>query len=372
MNGALSETAQPASAEPALPQSSPDGTSPPHRTRGPLLLLAVLAALFTCWAARELLVPMTLALFFALIGGPIVSRLRRLWIPRWIGALALVAGGLALAVLLATQLAPSAAEWVRKAPRELRQELPKLRELVKPVEEANRAAASLAQAAGPAPDDSVRVVERRADLWDMLAHTPSLLAGVLAVVLLSYFFLVYGEAMQHKAIALLPQRQHKRVTVGILLDIERDVTRYVVAITLINTLIAGVLTGALVWLGLDFSDALLWGVVAGLLNYAPYVGPLIGVIVYAVVGLVSFEDPTRTLLLPAVYLGLHALESQVITPIVLGRWLTISPLVILLWLMLWGFLWGIAGLLLAVPMLVCFKLIAARLPGWEGWAKMME
>lgn len=371
----MNAVAPPPVGEPATPAGTPPPDPPrTRRARGPLLFLAVLAALFACWAARDLLIPVMLAAFFAVIGGPVVSRLRRLWVPRWIGAAALVAGGLALTVLLAAQLAAPAAEWVRDAPRELRQEIPKLRELVKPVEEANRAAASLAQqAAGPARDGyTVRVIERRADLWDMLARTPRFLAGLLAVVLLSYFFLVYGEDLQRRAIALLPARQHQRVTVGILQDIERDVTRYVVTITLINTLVAAVLTGALIWLGLDFSDALLWGVVAGLLNYAPFVGPLIGVIAYAVVGLVSFEDPARALLLPALYLGLHTLESQLITPIVLGRRLAISPLVLLLWLMLWGFLWGIAGLLLAVPMLVCFKLAAARIPGWEGWAKVME
>lgn len=368
------EVPDPASAPAAEPAAEP-APEPlrPRRARGPLMLLAVLAALFACWAARDLLIPIMLAAFFSTIGSPIVSRLRRLWIPRWLGALGLVAGGLALSVLLATQLAPAAAEWIRNAPHELRQEIPKLRELVKPVEEANRAAASLAQAAGPANDGrTVRVIERRTDLWDMLASTPRFIAGLLAVVLLSYFFLVYGEDLQRKAIALLPERQQKRVTVGILQDIERDVTRFVITITLINTAMAAVLTGALVWLGLDFSDALLWGVVAGLLNYAPFIGPMIGVIAYAVVGLVSMDDPARALLLPAVYLVLHTLESQVITPIVLGRRLATSPLMLLLWLMLWGFLWGIPGLLLAVPMLVCFKLVAAKIPGWEGWAKVME
>ena len=74
----------------------------------------------------------------------------------------------------------------------------------------------------------------------------------------------------------------------------------------------------------------------------------------------------------AVFLGLHALESQLVTPIVLGRRMSISPLVLLLWLMLWGWLWGIAGLLLAVPMLVCFKIVAERVDGWQGWAKVIE
>ena len=143
-------------------------------------------------------------------------------------------------------------------------------------------------------------------------------------------------------------------------------------ITVINIALGLLLTGALYWLGLDIADALLWGTVAALLNFAPYVGPLTGVLALGVVGVVAFDDPGRMLLPPAIFLGLHALESQVITPIVLGRRLAISPLVMLLWLMLWGWMWGIAGLLLAVPMLVCFKILTERVEGWEGWSRVIE
>ena len=75
---------------------------------------------------------------------------------------------------------------------------------------------------------------------------------------------------------------------------------------------------------------------------------------------------------PALYLALHVTESQIVTPIVLGRRMALSPLVVLLWLMLWGFLWGVAGLLLAVPMLTSIKIVAERVEGWESWARLIE
>ena len=100
-------------------------------------------------------------------------------------------------------------------------------------------------------------------------------------------------------------------------------------------------------------EALLWGTVVAVLNFAPYVGPLIGVILMLLVGFVTYKEPWLSVLPALVFLGLHTLEGQIITPIVLGRRMALSPLVLILALMLFGWLWGIIGLLLAVPLLVC-------------------
>ncbi|MGH8028969.1 MAG: AI-2E family transporter, partial [Arenimonas sp.] len=130
--------------------------------------------------------------------------------------------------------------------------------------------------------------------------------------------------------------------------------------------------GALWWLGLDIGDAALWGTMTALLNFAPYVGPITGILLMGMVGVVAFDAPSKMLLPPAIFLTLHVLESQFVTPIILGKRLSISPLIMLLWLMIWGWLWGIAGLLLAVPMLVVCKIVASRVEAWEGWAKVIE
>ena len=128
---------------------------------GPLHVLAVLAVLATCWAARDLLVPIMLAMFLALIGNPLVRRLRKLWIPRWIGSLAVVFGGLAMAIFLASLLVGPAGDWVRQVPTELKQITPKLRLLTKQVDQANKAAESIAKAAGAAPASRVMSTTRR-------------------------------------------------------------------------------------------------------------------------------------------------------------------------------------------------------------------
>ncbi len=359
-------------------------TSAPPRTPEPaprpglrsLQVLAAIAVLVTCWAARDLLVPLLLAMFLALVANPMVTRLHRWWVPRWLGALGVVLGGLASAVLLASLLVGPAADWVRQAPTELRQLAPKIKSLARQVEQANKAAASIAKAAGASAPVTTAVSDadkpHAPNLWSLIVGAPRILATILLVVLLSYFFLVYGETLQRQIIAQMPDPQKKNRAVDILRTIESDISRYVLTISVINVLLGLALTGALWWLGLDLADALLWGTVAALLNFIPYVGPLTGVLALALVGVVAFDQPLQMLLPPMLYLALHVLESQLITPIVLGRHMAISPLVVLLWLVLWGWLWGIAGLLLAVPMLACCKIFAERVDGWQHWAKAIE
>jgi predicted PurR-regulated permease PerM len=109
-----------------------------------------------------------------------------------------------------------------------------------------------------------------------------------------------------------------------------------------------------------------------MLNYMPYVGPLIGVAATLMMGFVHFDTPLEALLPAGGYLLLHTLEGQLLTPIVLGRRMAISPLVLILGLMSFGWLWGVVGLLLAVPLLACVKLVLERLHGMEAWARLME
>src|SRR5690606_38857267 len=154
--------------------------------------------------------------------------------------------------------------------------------------------------------------------------------------------------------------------VEIMQSIERDVSRYVFTITLINAGVGVLLAAVLHWgLGVDMQEALLWGTIAMLLNFAPYVGPAIGVVAMLLMGFVTWDDVGASLLPAAIYLGLHTLEGQLVTPLVLGQRMQLSPLVLILALLVFGWLWGIVGLLLAVPLLVCVKRVLARIDGLE-------
>ncbi|MCL1634831.1 AI-2E family transporter [Luteimonas sp. SX5] len=364
----------------SAPDASPEPPAPPPRPRASmaLVVLAVLAVGYTLWAAQEMILPVLLAMFFALIGNPILRGLRRMYIPRFLGALLVLALGLAGAVLLGRQLIVPAGEWMQQIPKELRVLAPKLRQMTQPMQQANKAAESFARAASEPNTRKVQVVTiQDPDPWKSLTATPKMLASVLAVVLLTFFFMTFGENLQRNAIALLPTRQRKKLTVDILQSIELEISRYVLTISLINTLLGLAVAASLYALGLEVQEALLWGTVAALLNFAPYVGPLIGVGLMLLMGFVTFEglwpDYEWSPLAPAaIYLALHTIEGQIVTPIVLGRRMALSPLVLILALMLFGWLWGIIGLLLAVPLLVCVKIVLGRIEGLEGWAKLLE
>jgi predicted PurR-regulated permease PerM len=347
---------------------------PRPRASTALLVLATLAVGYTLWAAQDLLLPVLLAMFFALVGNPIIRMLQRILVPRFIGALLVLVLGITGTVMLAQQLVTPAGEWVRQVPAQMRDLAPKLRNLVKPMQEANKAAENIARAAGgESTTRPVQVVKTEVnDPYKVLTSTPRLLASVLAVVLLTFFFMVYGQSLQRNAIALLPGRQQKRITVEILQSIEREISRYVLTITIINALVGLAFAVALYFLGVPLDEALLWGTMAALLNFAPYVGPLIGMLIMLLMGFVAFDDPLYAVLPAGIYLGLHALEGQLITPIVLGARMALSPLILILALMVFGWLWGIIGLLLAVPLLVCVKIVLSKIEGMEGWAKLLE
>ena len=368
-------TAPTEAADPRAPQAAETETPPRPRASTALIVLAVLAVGYTLWATQDLILPVLLAMFFALVGNPIIRVLQRIRIPRFIGALAVLCSGIALTVLLGQQLAQPAGEWIREAPRELRSLAPKLQKLTKPVQEANKAAENIARAAGgETGGKQVQVVKTEVnDPYKALTATPRLVASVLAVVLLTFFFMVYGQDLQRNAIALLPDRQKKRVTVEILHAIETEVSRYVLTISVINAVVGLVFAACLFFfLKLPMGEALLWGTMAALLNFAPYVGPLIGVIVMLLMGFSSYDAPLQALVPAAIYLGLHTLEGQILTPIVLGRRMALSPLVLILALMVFGWLWGIIGLLLAVPLLVCVKIVLTKVEGMDGWARLLE
>ncbi len=355
-----------------LPPSPPPAPRP--RSSSAAVVLATLAVAFTLWATQDLVLPILLAMFFALIGNPIIRGLQRLYLPRFFGALLVLLGGLAAAGALGNQLIEPASEWVRQVPREMKQLAPKLRDLTKPMLDANKAAQNIARAAGgESTSKPVQVIRTELnEPYKVLTATPRRVASVLAVVLLTFFFMVYGQQLQRNAIALLPTRQQKKLTVDILTSIERAISRYVLTITVINTVLGLALAGSLYWLGVPLQEALLWGTMAAILNFAPYVGPLLGIIIMLLMGFVAFDDLWPSLLPAGLYLALHTLEGQIVTPIILGHSMRLSPLVLILALMVFGWLWGIIGLLLAVPLLVCVKLVLARIEGLTGWAKLLE
>src|SRR5690606_8022465 len=165
---------------------------------------------------------------------------------RFLAALLVLLTGLVGSGALAVQLVAPATAWAEQAPREARKIGRELQSLTRPMHEANRIAEDVARAAAGDASRRGQVVRTRVDApYAVLTRTPRLLAAVLAVVLLTFFFMVYGENLQRNAIALLPGRQQKRFTVEILQSIEHQVSRYVLTISLIYATVGLLFDGIL-------------------------------------------------------------------------------------------------------------------------------
>lgn len=349
-----------------------EGARPAPRPRGgnrPLWLLVLAAGLYTCYLASSLILPIVLAGFIAMLLAPLMKRAPLRWLPRGLSALLLMGALLGTLGAVGTFLAAPAADWVRKVPFVMREAAPKLREMVEPFQQANQARESLGKLAREEAAPSERVVVQPPQP-DLLDATPRILGPVLAVILLGFSFLVYGDDLLRKLLELRPTRAQKKLTAGIVQQIQSDLSRYMLTISATSSVL-GAATAAWLWY-LGVPDPLLWGVLAAMLNITPIVGPLLMALLLSLVGLSQF-DTLGTAMLPAAgFLALNAVESQVLTPAVLGRTMRINPLAIILWLMLWGWLWGVPGLLVAVPMLVCLKIVADRVDDWKVWSRLLE
>ena len=123
----------------------------------------------------------------------------------------------------------------------------------------------------------------------------------------------------------------------------------------------GGLTATILWvLGMD--SPIMWGGIVAVLNYIPYLGPIVAALLLALGGLMTFADPWAALLPPAIFISLHVIEANAITPLIVGKRLTINPLLILVSLSFWAWVWGTTGALLAVPLFALAELSSTSVP----------
>jgi predicted PurR-regulated permease PerM len=338
-----------------------------------LAVLAVLAVLVAIDLAAGFLLPILIAGLLALLLNPLVRWMARGWLPRWIAALLVLLallGGLGSAAHALYEPAMQAAQQSPQLAYKLKQRGEQLLRPLQPAGAVGKAIDVIDTFDGNDARREVTVRESPGGLRATLGLVAQVGALVATVVMLGFLFLVFGEQLFRRVVSLAPRLSDKRRTVVIVRAVQSDVSRYVATITAIN-LGLGIAVGTALYL-LGIQQWLLWGAVAALLNFAPYVGPAITALLLLCVGVLEFDQLLPVLLLPSVYLLLNLVESQLVTPYVLGQRFALNPVIILMWLLFWGWLWGIAGLLLAMPLLVCSKIVCSHLPRLQVWGRMLE
>ena len=318
--------------------------------------LFILALFYTLYFGRAFFLPIVLSLLLSFLWSPVVRGLKKFHIPEALSAALIVLGMLGLLGFGIVQLATPAYEWMGKAPQSLRKIESRIRDLKRPVQtmsQATQQVENITKAAGvPATAKVQGTTETLGQR--MLSRATELVADAVVMFILLYFLLASGDMFLRKLIKVLPSLGDKKRAVEIARQIETEISTYLVTITLINVVLGLAVWGLLALIGVP--NPLLWGVLATFANYIPLLGPLLMISVLTMVGLLTFPDFPHALMPPGAFLGLHFLESYLLTPTILGRRLTLNPVVIFLGLIFWGWLWGIAGALLAVPIMMVLKI----------------
>lgn len=339
-----------------------------------LMLLAGLfsfAALAAAYVAAEIVLPLIFAFMLKLLLQPLFRGLERLRVPRPLAALALILLVLGAVVGLGTAISGPAATWAGRLP----EGVPRLEErlvfLKGPIVTLQQLATKIdnigatgARAEAPGP------IALASILTSLFAGLRNLAAGLFTTVLFLYFLLVSGDTFLRRLVEVLPSFGNKRQAVDISQQIESDVSAYLVTITGMNVIV-GVATAAVMW-STGVGDPVLWGTVAFLLNYAPILGPAVGVVVFLFAGLLTIDSAWGAFLPAALYFGIHLIEGETLTPMLLARRFTLNPVVVIVAFAFWFWMWGIAGAMLSVPMLAITKIVCDRIRPFAALGHFLE
>ena len=347
-----------------------------HRDRllAALALMAgiglVLAVPFALRAGAEFFLPVTAALVIAVALVPLLEWLERRRVPSPLAALLSVILFLGIANVAVASIILPASDWFALLPQRIvriRTNLSPLIEIYASLERfINETMATMARTSS----SSARTVtvETPNSLLDIVASSaPFAIIQMFFAILVIYFFLSGWTRMRQRTITSRGSFSSAMTTARVIQEMVDATSAYLSTITLINAAL-GLTVSLALWL-VGMPTPVMWGGIVAILNYVPYLGPIAAALLLALGGLMTFADPWYALVPAAIFVAIHLVEANVLTPTLVGRRLTINPLLILLALSFWGWVWGTTGALLAVPLLIILKTIldAAGKPDIAGF-----
>lgn len=331
----------------------------------------LLALPFALRAGAEFFLPVTAALVIAIALVPVLEWLERRRVPSSLAAFICVVLFLTIANVAVAAIVFPATQWVRMLP----ERMSRIRDTLGPVLDVYSNLQHFI-------DDLVRQFGRAAPgvaAQTVTVDTPNSLLQIIATsapfaaiqmffaVLVIFFFLAGWTRMRKRTIVGRSSFDGAMTTARVIQQVVDSTSAYLGTITIVNLGMGAVVAGALYLLGMP--TPLMWGGIVALLNYIPYLGPIASAFLLALGGLMTFTDPWFALLPAVAFIAIHLVEANIVTPTVVGRRLTINPLMILLALSFWAWVWGTTGALLAVPLLIILRTIfdAAGKPDIAGF-----
>jgi predicted PurR-regulated permease PerM len=367
-----------AGAEAAPPALSPAPDVYASATRDRLLTALVLIAgtglviglPFALKAGAEFFLPTTIALVVAIALVPVLEWFERRGLPSAVAAGLCVLGFLAAANVALAAIVVPAVEFFRLLPERIdriQRNVQPLVELYSSLQKyANRTLRHLAE--GPVHTQQQSIVTPPSSLVELLATSaPSAVVQVFFGILVVFFFLAGWTRLRRRLITNRSSFGGAMATARVIQDVVDDTSAYLGTITAINFVLGLVVAGLLWSIGMPFP--LMWGGIVMLLNYVPYFGPFTAALLLALGGLMTSTDLWKALLPAAAMIGCHLVETNVITPLIVGHRIKVNPLLILISLSFWGWVWGTPGALLAVPLLIILQTVigAAGHPDIAGF-----
>ena len=387
-----------------------------RRTSVAMVVITVLLVLYTVYFARTVLMPIVAAVLLALLFRPVVRRLKRYRIPETVGGALVIGVFVVVAIGLFANLVGPAKTWLEDAPENLRDVGEKLHVIRKQVSDLNRASEMVEEIASgdveseqPPPDTApfpfapdppesgqngqeghvvspdssdpsyddpannlAEATDKEAEEGErdepiavevqqprllaglqVLSSTGSILGEFVVMTVLAYFLLAAGDVLINNVLRILPSFREKRNTVELVRNVEKSISAYLLTVTVINVIL-GVVIGIAMWL-LGLPTPMLWGVMATVFNFVPFLGAMCGAVVVFFVSVLTFDSLGYAVVPPLVFFAITSTEGHFITPHIVGRSMSLNPIVVFLSLTVWGWMWGIGGAFLAVPILAVLK-----------------
>jgi predicted PurR-regulated permease PerM len=324
--------------------------------------LFVIALLWCCYVAQPVIVPVFLAWAIATIVLPLVTWIQARGVPRVLAAILVTLLLFLVIVSLLGLLSTPVAYWLGRATEIgtlVKQKLQSMGQPLALLEELQKALNAIGTG-----ESTLRVEAQQSTLVATIFSilTPAVSQFVLFLGAL-VFYLIYQKRLRSTVVYLLRDRHMRLATLRTLSDIDENMTTYFGTFTIVNICL-GLVTVALTWL-VGLPNPLLWGVLAALLNYIPYIGPAIVVATLAVVGLVTYPTLGEVAIAPLIYVAMVTIEGQFITPAFMGRRLELNPFAVFLAIAFCTWFWGPIGAFLAVPLLMALTVTLSNVVAAE-------
>jgi len=323
--------------------------------------------------ASAFFLPVIASGLLALLLAPPVRWLSKRGLRPGVAAALVMLGLVAGSGALMFSLARPAAAWLARAPATMQQAQDKLQKLAAPFVNLQRTAAKVQEVTSAPSDGTKRPTKVEMAPPGLLASVPGTTIGVIgaisSVIFLTFFLLAAGERFSEQLGDVMPERYRRQMIDG-LRDMQAQMSRYLSTSALIRASL-----GCATWILLKvvgLPNPALFGVMAGVLNFIPYLGSLAMLLIIGVAALVTFDSTSQVLLTMGAFFALSIVEGNVVTPMLLGHRLPLNAVAIFLGLLFWGWIWGITGAVLAVPLTVLIKVVADRVKVLEPMGVLLD